>query len=212
MWYSAGNCLVVLTWIITKNMKWIVQLCKSYIFVEIDSLFFFLILRWTRVCRLDSPLAWSWRCACAQRLTVLTGWPTSSPHVASCCCYATRDTKTTVVPTSGVTSWRRISTRWAGAGSMGRPWGPPRVRSGWCWNVFFCFFGVIFLLLYVCIFLYLCLHICLFGVFLGLFFFVYCFLVFWGFFCFDCLGFHILIHLCTQEKLHGVWFSWIVIM
>ena len=178
MWYSAGNCLVVLTWIITKNMKWIVQLCKSYIFVEIDSLFFFLILRWTRVCRLDSPLAWSWRCACAQRLTVLTGWPTSSPHVASCCCYATRDTKTTVVPTSGVTSWRRISTRWAGAGSMGRPWGPPRVRSGWCWNVFFVSLGLFF---FCCMFAFFCTYVFI-SVCLG--FFSVCFslfIVFWFF-------------------------------
>ena len=148
----------------TKNINLIVQFWKPYIFVPIGSLFFCRSLRWTRACRQDSPQAWSWRCACALRLTVLTGWPTSSPHVASCCCYATRDTKMTVAPTSGVTSWRRISTRWAGAGSMGRPWGPLRVRSGWCWNVwvFVVFLGgvvVVSLYLFVWIFFFFVINI-----------------------------------------------------
>lgn len=157
----------------TKNINVIVQFCKPYIFVPIGSLLFCLCLRWTRACRQDSPQAWSWRCACAQRLAVLTGWPTSSPHVASCCCYATRGTKTTAVPTSGVTSWRRISTRWAGAGSMGRPWGPLRVRSGLCWNVWvICLFGVIY-------FFFFC-FCCMFWVF---FVVVSSYLFVWIFFC-----------------------------
>lgn len=89
-----------------------------------------LCFRWTRACRRAWCQVWSWRCACARSPTALTGWLTSSPHVASCCCFGTRDTRMTVAPTSGATSWRQTSTRWAGAASMARPWGHQRVRRG----------------------------------------------------------------------------------
>lgn len=86
--------------------------------------------RWTRACRRGWRQGWSWRCACDQSPTALTGWLTSSPHVASCCCCGMRATRTTGAPTSGATSWRQTSTRWAGAASMARPWERQRVRRG----------------------------------------------------------------------------------
>lgn len=86
--------------------------------------------RWTRACRRGWRQVWSWRCACDQSPTALTGWLTSSPHVASCCYCGTRATRTTGAPTSGATSWRQTSTHWAGAASMARPWERQRVRRG----------------------------------------------------------------------------------
>lgn len=88
---------------------------------------FFIPIRWRSACRAASSPAWSWRWPIRAAPT-RTGWPPSSPHVASCCCCASAATAKTARPTSGVTSWRPSCTRWAGAPRTTRPWCPPKVR------------------------------------------------------------------------------------